>query len=241
MDYENNQFLLGFSLIFSFCPVIFSHFPPFLFPVPRFCYHPSHLHPFHFPNKSNEKLVSTAAGCVWLCCPLMVLWITGWAYTQVCTLHICFSICLRVFFVTMRVKGSAGFVGSSWDKAGYSSTYSTPVLIMPANHKHPLSKHQAAAVEAFPPLQSPVKVPTVYFICILRWFKHRTGGTVLCTRCGGVLQQYKALAFVKHIARVAGNEADQSSPGTRTLKIWQRKGNSQENSSPTLLIYILCI
>lgn len=31
-----------------------------------------------------------------------------------------------------------------------------------------------------------------------------------CTRCGGVFQQYKAVTFIEHIARLAGNEADQS-------------------------------
>lgn len=117
---------------------------------------------------------------------------------------------------------------------------------MPFDYKHPLcqTEPQAAAGEAFPPslpLQSPAKIATVYLICILRWFKRRTGGTAQYTRCGGVVQQYKAVAFIEHIAGVAGNEADQSSRGTRTENL--AKATPKENRRlffPThcLLIYI---
>lgn len=108
---------------------------------------------------------------------------------------------------------------------------------MPSDYEHPLcqTEPQAAAGEAFPPslpLQSPAKIATVYLICILRWFKRRTGGTAQYTRCGGVVQQYKAVAFIEHIAGVAGNEADQSSRGTRTEK--SGKGNPEGKQTALL-------
>lgn len=82
---------------------------------------------------SNEKLLWTAAGCLWLCCPPMVPRLTVWAYMQVFTLHIGFSFGLSMSNVFEAVKPV--------------TAKHTLVLFMPSNHRHPLHKHQAATRE----------------------------------------------------------------------------------------------
>lgn len=100
------------SVLLLFAHWCFLLFPtsPCLLSTVHPCFRPSHLHPTQCtpPNSSDERLVSTAAGSLWLCCPLMELCLTGCVYTHTA---FCFCLCtssIRPIFV----KGSAGSVGS---------------------------------------------------------------------------------------------------------------------------------
>lgn len=175
----------------------------------------------HLQSNSNKRLVSPAAGWLWLCCPLMV-----WTAPPGCTWR-CKS--CKFGLSSPFPFNDVGQVEHEGAESCYIRATSQAMSVCDEASES-LQKKLPLSVDS-------CKGSYCTMICILGWFKHRTEG---CSSVWQMWRRFPTVQGLKHSAIVAGNEADQSSFSARIIKTRQRAPLGSSSLPHRLLMHIYC-